>query len=67
MPRLEAAGARHVALDIGAKSLRVLREVRALRRVIVESRADIVHARSRLPAWIGLLALRGLPAASRPR
>ncbi|WP_017914174.1 glycosyltransferase, partial [Xanthomonas sp. SHU 166] len=30
-------------------------------------RADIVHARSRLPAWLGWRALQGMPAAQRPR
>ncbi|HEY4559733.1 MAG TPA: glycosyltransferase, partial [Lysobacter sp.] len=67
VPRLQALGATHVELDIGRKSLGVLRHVLALRRVIVEAGADIVHARSRLPAWVGLLALRGIDAARRPR
>ncbi|HEY4556131.1 MAG TPA: glycosyltransferase [Lysobacter sp.] len=67
VPRLQALGATHVDLDIERKSLGVLRHVRALRRVIVESGADIVHARSRLPAWVGLLALRGIDASRRPR
>jgi glycosyltransferase involved in cell wall biosynthesis len=67
VPALQATGARHVALDIGRKSLRVLRHVRTLRRMLADIRPDIVHARSRLPAWIGWLALRGLPAAARPR
>ncbi|WP_133479919.1 glycosyltransferase [Cognatilysobacter segetis] len=62
--RLEALGATHVALDIGRKSPLVLRQVPALRRVI--GGADIVHARSRLPAWVGLLALRGIDAPRRP-
>ncbi|AXK72654.1 glycosyltransferase [Lysobacter sp. TY2-98] len=64
VPRLEALGAEHVTLDVGAKSLRVLGRVATLRRAL--EGADIVHARSRLPAWIGLMALRGLPAARRP-
>ncbi len=64
--RLEAAGAQHIALDIGRKSPLTLRHVRRLRRIVVESNADIVHARSRLPAWIGWLALRGIPTVSRP-
>lgn len=64
---LEATGARHIPLDIGRKSLLVFRHVRALRRLLREERVDIVHARSRLPAWIGWLALRGMPAAERPR
>ena len=63
--RLEALGATHVELDIGRKSLGVLRHVRALRRVLAG--ADIVHARSRLPAWMGLLALRGIDEPRRPR
>lgn len=67
VPALEATGATHVSLDIGAKSLRVLRHVRALRRLFADTGADIVHARSRLPAWIGWWALRGMPEACRPR
>ncbi|VXB39410.1 Glycosyl transferase [Luteimonas sp. 9C] len=67
VPALEATGATHIALDIGAKSLRVLRHVRTLRRLLADTGADIVHARSRLPAWIGWWALRGLPETRRPR
>lgn len=66
-PALRATGAEHVALDIGRKSLLTLRHAAALRRLFAEVGADLVHARSRLPAWIGLWALRGMPAASRPR
>jgi glycosyltransferase involved in cell wall biosynthesis len=67
LPALHQAGGEHVALDVGRKSPLVLRHVRALRRLFADERADIVHARSRLPAWIGWLALRGMPAAARPR
>jgi glycosyltransferase involved in cell wall biosynthesis len=67
VPRLQAMGAEHVALDIGRKSLLTLRHVRTLRALLARGNADIVHARSRLPAWIGVLALRGMPASQRPR
>lgn len=60
-----AAGSEHIALDIGRKSLATLRHIRTLRRLFAEIRPDIVHARSRLPAWIGWYALRGL-AGRRP-
>lgn len=66
VPRLQALGAEHVALDIGAKSPRVLRTVRPLRALLARGGVDIVHARSRLPAWMGLMALRGMDMASRP-
>ena len=57
---LEAAGATHLALDIGRKSPLTLRHVFGLRRLIEHHRPDILHARSRLPAWIGWFALRGV-------
>ena len=63
---LEAGGGEHVELDIGAKSPATLTRVGALRKILREVDADIVHARSRLPAWIGRLALRGMPATARP-
>ena len=64
---LEATGARHVKLDIGRKSPMTFRHVRTLRRLLREERVDIVHARSRLPAWIAWLALRGMGKDERPR
>lgn len=66
LPALEAVGGEHVELDIGTKSLLTPTRIGALRRIIRDADADIVHARSRLPAWMGRLALRGLPLATRP-
>jgi glycosyltransferase involved in cell wall biosynthesis len=59
---LERGGSTHVTLDIGRKSLATLRHVRTLRALFARERPDIVHARSRLPAWIAWLALRGMRA-----
>ncbi|WP_028916893.1 glycosyltransferase [Pseudoxanthomonas sp. J35] len=67
VPALLASGAEHVELDIGRKSPAVLRHVPALRALFGRARADIVHARSRLPAWLGRMALGSLPAGQRPR
>ncbi len=64
--QLEAGGGEHIALDIGRKSLSTFRHVRHLRALFERTGADIIHARSRLPAWIGRLALRGMPAHARP-
>jgi glycosyltransferase involved in cell wall biosynthesis len=61
--RLQAEGSEHIALDIGRKSLATLRHIWTLRRLFSALRPDIVHARSRLPAWLTRLALAGLPAA----
>lgn len=63
VPKLQAEGSEHVPMDLGRKSLRTLRHVPPLRKLIEELRPDVVHARSRLPAWMGWLALRGV----RPR
>ncbi|MFY2762773.1 glycosyltransferase [Arenimonas sp. MALMAid1274] len=63
---LVAAGSKHFALDIGRKSLRAFATMRRLREALARLKPDVVHARSRLPAWLGWYALRGLPQP-RPR
>lgn len=63
---LERDGSEHIAWPIGVKSLLTLRFVSKLRRLLAERRVDILHARSRLPAWIAYLAWRGMDPAKRP-
>ncbi|HRO37689.1 glycosyltransferase family 4 protein [Thauera sp.] len=65
--QLQREGSRHLALDLGRKSPATLLHYRALRRLFEAERFDIVHARSRLPAWVAWLAWRGMPAQTRPR
>jgi glycosyltransferase involved in cell wall biosynthesis len=66
VPALEAGGSEHLTLPIGRKSLAAFATMRALRRQLAAIGPDIVHARSRLPAWLARFALRGMPAP-RPR
>jgi glycosyltransferase involved in cell wall biosynthesis len=61
LPQLQAEGSEHIVLEIGAKSLRTLTRVGALRNALTRVRPDIVHARSRLPAWLAIAALRSMP------
>lgn len=65
--RLEAAGTRHIDLPVGRKSLRSLALVPTLRRLLRDEAPDILHLRSRVPAWLLHLAWRKLPPDSRPR
>ena len=58
--RLQAEGSEHIDVDIGRKSLATLPHVWTLRRLFGQLKPDIVHARSRLPAWIAHLALGGM-------
>ncbi len=67
LPQLQASGAEHLTLDVGRKSPFVLRHVSALRRLFADEGVDIVHARSRMPAWLARLALRGMAPRTRPR
>jgi len=64
-PLLDVGG-EHFTLEIGRKSLLTLRHVVGLRRLFAELGADVVHARSRLPAWLAWFALRGMPDTTRP-
>lgn len=65
--QLQAEGSRHIARDLGRKSPTTFLHYRALRKLFEAERFDIVHARSRLPAWVVWLAWRGMPADARPR
>ena len=55
---LEAKGSEHRTLGVGRKSPISLRHVFSLRRLFTDLQPDIVHARSRLPAWLAFLALK---------
>lgn len=57
----------HVAWKVGAKSLTTLRFIRKLRKFLRDEQVDIIHARSRLPAWIAYRAWRGMNPQTRPR
>lgn len=65
--QLVREGSEHITWDIGRKSLLTLRLVPRLRRFLTDNRVDILHARSRLPAWVCYLAWRGMDPATRPR
>ncbi|TDR40341.1 glycosyltransferase involved in cell wall biosynthesis [Tahibacter aquaticus] len=61
VPRLLAEGSEHIQRTIGAKSLLSLRHIAGLRSLFHELKPDIVHARSRLPAWLAHFALKNAP------
>ena len=64
---LQREGSRHITLELGRKSPLTFLHARRLRRLFEAERFDIVHARSRMPAWVAWLAWRGMPLATRPR
>jgi glycosyltransferase involved in cell wall biosynthesis len=63
---LEQEGSRHVGWDMGRKTPWTFRHVFALRRWLRQEKPDILHLRSRMPAWVCWLAWRGLPVETRP-
>ena len=64
--KLIASGSEHVNVNIGKKSFFTLRHIPFLRRYFSTQKIDIVHARSRFPAWIAYLAWKSMPKDSRP-
>lgn len=64
---LLGGGGEHVEMPVGVKSPLTLRYVPKLRRLLEERQVDIIHARSRLPAWISYLAWRRMAKPGRPR
>lgn len=62
---LTQADITHINWPVGHKRPWSLRLVPRLRALFAQ--ADIVHVRSRLPAWLAYLAWRGMPEHARPR
>lgn len=65
--QLVREGSEHITLPVHKKSLFSLFQVRPFRHLLTDIKPDIVHARSRVPAWIAWLALRKMDPATRPR
>ncbi len=65
--QLEKAGGIHISWPyIGEKSIRCLRYINTFRRFMIEEKVDLVHLRSRLPAWVGYMAWKLIPERERP-
>ncbi len=58
--RLKNQGSEHFKLPIGEKSLAAIGSIWSLRRLLRKIRPNLVHVRSRLPAWVAHFALKGL-------
>ena len=65
--QLEKEGSIHVVWDLGKKSFLTFLQIWKLRRWLSAHNPDIVHVRSRMPAWIVWLAWRGMNSRVRPR
>lgn len=56
---LESQGTKHYKLPVHRKSLfTIMSMIKTLRKIILEEEIEIVHARSRVPAWIAYFACR---------
>ncbi|MCP3928803.1 MAG: glycosyltransferase family 4 protein [Bacteroidetes bacterium] len=64
--QLEKEQSRHISWPVGSKSPLSLLYIFALRRLLVKEKVDILHLRSRMPAWVGYIAWRSLPVKKRP-
>lgn len=63
---LQRAGSEHIAWPVGKKSPATLWLIHRLRRFFWIQGVDVVHARSRVPAWLAWLTWKTLPEAVRP-
>lgn len=64
--QLEAEGSVHIQWNIGEKSPRSFKYIRSLRQLMLKEKVDVLHMRSRMPAWIGYFAWRSIPGKKRP-
>ena len=65
--QLTKEGTYHHHWKLHKKNIFTLRQVKPLARWIDEMKADILHVRSRVPAWIVWKALKKIPEEKRPK
>ncbi len=64
--QLEAEGSRHINWHVGSKGPLVLKYLLPLRKLLKKEKVDVLHLRSRMPAWVGYLVWKTLPKNNRP-
>ena len=64
--KLVQEGGEHIKLAIGKKSLLTLKIIPGLIRIFNKNNVDIIHVRSRFPAWICFIAAKFIPYKKRP-
>jgi glycosyltransferase involved in cell wall biosynthesis len=64
---LEQAGSRHIRMPVHRKALASLGQIPRLREIFAEEKPDLIHVRSRLPAWLAWLAWKTMDRCTRPR
>jgi glycosyltransferase involved in cell wall biosynthesis len=60
-------GAQHHTWELHKKSIFTFKLINPLRKWIEEMKPDILHVRSRMPAWIVWRAVMGIPKNKRPK
>ncbi len=63
---IEQAGGKHLLLKVGQKSPITFFFIPKLIGLFLKYNIDIVHSRSRLPAWLTMAALKLMPKEKRP-
>lgn len=64
---LEQIGSRHIQMPVHCKALASLAQIPRLRALFLRERPDVIHLRSRLPAWLAWLAWKSIDPTRRPR
>lgn len=64
--QLRNQGSKHIQMPIHRKNPASFGQILPVRKLLLKLRPDIVHVRSRMPAWIIFLALKTIPARERP-
>lgn len=64
--QLVQAGTTHITLPVGKKSLLTFALIPRLIRTLSTEKVDVLHVRSRMPAWVCKFALFLMPKSRRP-
>lgn len=65
--QLASEGSRHIEIPVHRKSPISIIQLSKLRKIFIREKPNIIHARSRVPAWLSFMALRSISPSERAR
>ncbi len=64
---LRKQGGKHIQMPVHRKHVSSLKQIKLLRELFEREQFDIIHVRSRVPAWLAYLAWKKMDKSKRPK
>ncbi len=67
LDQLRKQGGKHIEMPVHRKHINSLKQIKLLRELFEREQFDIIHVRSRVPAWLAYFAWKKMDQSKRPK